>query len=219
MIDKNCPAAADALRGIKDGDVVMISGFGDPGMPFALVAALADLAPRELTVIANNAGTGHAGIAALLERGMVRKMVCAYPRRLGSVVFEALYASRAVELELVPQGTLSERIRAGKAGIAGFYTPTAAGTLLGAGKELREIDGRPCVLEHPLKADFALIRAHKADRWGNLVYSAAQRNFGPVMAGAARCTVAEVDHTVPLGALSPEAIVTPGIYVDRVVTA
>lgn len=217
MINKFSENAVAALRGIEDGATIMISGFGDPGTPFALVNALIELAPRELTLIANNAGTGYEGIAALMHRGLVRKIICTYPRRTGSVVFEELYRDGRIELELVPQGTLSERIRAAKAGICGFYTPTTFGTVLGQNKETREISGRACVLELPLKADYSLIRAYRADRHGNLIYNAAQRNFGPVMAGAGRRTIAEVDTVVELGELDPEAIVTPGIYVDKVV--
>ncbi|PCE30726.1 3-oxoacid CoA-transferase subunit A [Burkholderia ubonensis] len=218
MINKFVSRAVDALADVTDGAVILVSGFGDPGMPFGLVEALVELGPRNLTIVSNNAGRALEGVAMLLKRGQVSKMICAYPRRTGSFVFEERYARGEVELELVPQGTLSERIRAAKAGIAGFYTPTAVDTVLAAGKEVREINGQRCLLEYPLHADFALIRAHLADRWGNLVYQAAQRNFGPVMAGAARRTIAEVDRMVALGELDPEAVVTPGIYVDQVVT-
>jgi 3-oxoadipate CoA-transferase alpha subunit len=218
MINKFVSRAVDALTDVTDGAVILVSGFGDPGMPFGLVDALVELGPRYLTIVSNNAGRALEGVAMLLKRGQVRKMICAYPRRTGSFVFEECYARGEVELELVPQGTLSERIRAAKAGIAGFYTPTAVDTVLAAGKEVRELEGRRCLLEYPLHADFALVRAHLADRWGNLVYQAAQRNFGPVMAGAARRTIAEVDRMVELGELNPEAVVTPGIYVDQVVT-
>jgi 3-oxoadipate CoA-transferase alpha subunit len=186
-------------------------------MPFALVDALIERRPRDLTLVTNNTGTGHTGIAALLEAGLVRKVICCYPRREGSVVFERLYASGAVELELVPQGTLCERIRAAAAGLGGFYTPTAAGTALAQDKETRRIDGRDYVLELPIRADMALIRARLADRWGNLVYHETGRNMGPVMAGAAAITAVEVDGFVALGELDPERIVTPGIFVDRVV--
>lgn len=217
MINKISSSPIDALQGIKDGDTIIISGFGDPGTPFLLLDTLLEIAPKELTLVANNAGTRFEGIAALLQKRMVKKLICTYPRRTGSVVFESLYKSREVELELVPQGTLSERIRSAKAGICGFYTPTTHGTALSAGKETREIGGRHCVLEEPIHADFSLIRAHCADRYGNLTYLAAQRSFGPIMAGAARRTVAEVDRLVAPGQLDPEVIVTPGIFVDRVV--
>jgi 3-oxoadipate CoA-transferase alpha subunit len=217
LINKLVNSAAEALRDVHDGSTVVISGFGDPGTPFALIEALLERAPRELTLVANNAGTGHEGIAALLEKRLVRKIICTYPRRTGSVVFEELYRKGEIELELVPQGTLSERLRSAKAGICGFYTPCTHGTVLAQGKEVRDIGGRQCVLEHPLAADFAFVRAHRADRYGNLVYQAAQRNFGPIMAGSARCTVAEVDHIAAPGEIDPEAVVTPGIFVDRVV--
>lgn len=219
MFSKVFPSAVEALEDVEDGNTIMISGFGDPGMPFGLVEALVDIGPKELTLIANNAGAGYEGIAALMNKGLVRKIVCAYPRRVGSVVFEEIYQRGSIELELVPQGTLSERIRAGKAGLGGFYTPTGYGTPIAEGKEIREFSGRQCVLEMPLTADFSLIRAHKADPFGNLIYQASQRNYGPVMAGAARRTVVEVDRVVELGDLSPEVVVTPGIFVDRVVLA
>lgn len=219
MINKHVLRAIDALAEVKDGAVILVSGFGDPGMPFTLIAALCETRARELTIVSNNAGRGVEGVALLLQRGQVRKMICAYPRRVGSTVFEELYARGEVELELVPQGTLCERIRAAKAGIAGFYTPTGVDTELEAGRETKEIGGRRCLLEYPIVADIALVRAHVSDRWGNLVYQAAQRNFGPVMAGAARRTIAEVDRTVELGELDPESVVTPGIYIDHVVTA
>lgn len=219
MFSKVFPAAIEAMKGVEDGNTIMISGFGDPGVPFGLVEALVDIGPKELTLIANNAGVGYEGIAALINKGLVRKIVCAYPRRIGSVVFEESYRRGSIELELVPQGTLSEKIRAGKAGLGGFYTPTGYGTPLAEGKETREFNGRQCVLEMPLTADFSLIRAYKADPFGNLIYQASQRNYGPIMAGAARHTVAEVDEVVGLGDLNPEVVVTPGIFVDRVVLA
>lgn len=211
--------AIEALKDVADTNTIMISGFGDPGMPAGLVEALLELAPRELTLIANNAGRGYTGIAALLKKGLVRKIICTYPRREGSVVFEGMFRRGEIELELVPQGTLSERIRAGKAGLGGFYTPTGFGTPLAEGKETREFNGKPCVLEFPITADFSLIRAHQSDPFGNLTYQASQRNYGPVMAGAARRTVVEVDRVVNLGELNPDIVVTPGIFVDRVVQA
>jgi 3-oxoadipate CoA-transferase alpha subunit len=218
VIDKRVDSLADAVAGIRDGAVVLCGGFGASGQPDHLFHALLEQGARDLVIVSNNAGTGHTGLAALLEAGRVRKVVCSYPRSAGSVVFEKLWAEGKLELELVPQGTLSERMRAAGAGLAGFYTPAGAGTKLADGKEQREIDGRLYVFEKPLKGDVALIRAERADRWGNLVYRKAGRNFNPVMAMAAALTVAEVKETVELGALDPEAIVTPGIFVDRVVT-
>jgi 3-oxoadipate CoA-transferase alpha subunit len=219
VFSKVVKSADEALKDVEDGNTIMISGFGDPGMPFDLVDALFDIGPRELTLVANNAGAGYEGIAALIDKGLVSKIICAYPRRVGSVVFEEMYQRGSIELELVPQGTLSERIRAGKAGLGGFYTPTAYGTPLAEGKEVRKFNERQYVLELPLSADFSLIRACMADPFGNLTYQASQRNYGPVMAGAARHTIAEVDKVVGLGDLNPEVVVTPGIFVDRVVQA
>jgi 3-oxoadipate CoA-transferase alpha subunit len=218
VIDKRVKSLADAVAGIRDGAVVLCGGFGASGQPDHLFHALLEQGAKDLVIVSNNAGTGHAGLAALLEAGRVRKVVCSYPRSAGSVVFEKLWAAGELELELVPQGTLSERMRAAGAGLGGFYTPTGAGTKLADGKEQREIGGRLHVFETPLRGDVALIRAERADRWGNLVYRKAGRNFNPVMAMAAELTVAEVRETVELGALDPEAIVTPGIFVDRVVT-
>jgi 3-oxoadipate CoA-transferase, alpha subunit len=208
----------DALRLVHDGATVMIGGFGNAGMPLALIDALIAQGARELTVVSNNAGNGDAGLAALLAAGRVRKILCSFPRQPDSHVFDRLYRSGAIELELVPQGNLAERIRAGGAGIGAFYTPTGHGTRLAVGKETRMIDGRAYVLEHAIRADFALIKAWKADRWGNLVYRKAARNFNPVIATAARCTIAEVGEIVELGGLDPETIVTPGIFVHHVVT-
>lgn len=217
MIDKRVKTLAEAVAGIRDGAVVLCGGFGASGQPDHLFHALIEQGAKDLVVVSNNAGTGHAGLAALLEAGRVRKVICSYPRSAGSVVFEAMWAKGKIELELVPQGTLSERMRAAGAGLGGFYTPAGAGTKLAEGKEQREIGGRLYVLEKPLRGDVALIRAERADRWGNLVYRKAGRNFNPVMAMAADLTVAEVKETVELGGLDPEAIVTPGIFVDRVV--
>lgn len=212
-------SAADAVRDIPDGSTVMISGFGTAGLPANLIDALVDHGARELTIVSNNAGNGDSGIAALLAAGQVRKIVCSFPRQVDSYVFDALYRSGDVELELVPQGNLAERIRAAGAGIPAFYTPTGFGTMLGDGKESRSFAGRGCVLEHALPADVALVAAKAADRLGNLVYNKTARNFGPIMAAAASLTIAEVGTVLDAGELDPEAIVTPGIYVDRLVLA
>ena len=208
-----------AVRGITDGSTVLIGGFGRAGLPFALIDALRRSGATDLTVVNNNAGNGTTGLAGLLAAGAVRKIICSFPRQSDSFVFDDLYRSGRIELEVVPQGNLAERIRAGGAGIGGFYTPTGVGTLLAEGKETRTIDGREYVLEYPIKADVALIRAHRADRLGNLVYRKTGRNFGPIMATAADLTIAEVSEVVPAGAIDPEAVVTPGIFVDRVVVA
>jgi 3-oxoadipate CoA-transferase alpha subunit len=197
----------------------MIGGFGVAGLPAALVDAVIEQGARDLTIVSNNAGTGDTGLAALLRTKRVRKIICSYPRQTDSYVFDALYRAGEIELEVVPQGNLVERIRAAGAGIGAFYTPTAAGTMLGDGKESRTFDGREFILEHPIHADVALIKAFKGDRWGNLVYRKTARNFGPVMATAARCAVAQVEEVVELGTLDPESIVTPGIFVARVVAA
>ncbi len=217
MIDKIVTEAAEAVADIFDGATVMIGGFGTSGIPSELIDALIAQGARELTVVNNNAGNGDIGIAALLKARRVRRIICSFPRQVDSHVFDALYRADEIELELVPQGNLAERIRAAGAGIGAFFTPTAYGTLLAEGKETREIDGRHYVLEYPIHADFALIKADRGDRWGNLVYRKAARNFGPIMAAAARCTIAQVREEVPLGALDPETIVTPGIFVQRVV--
>lgn len=219
MIDKIFADPGQAVAGIPDGATVMIGGFGNAGMPSALIDALIDQGARELTIVNNNAGNGDTGLAALLAAGRVRKIICSFPRQADSHVFDGLYRAGKIELELTPQGNLAERIRAAGAGIGGFFTPTGAGTLLAEGKETREINGRTYVLESPIHADYALIKALKGDRWGNLVYRKAARNFGPVMAMAAKCTVAQVDEVVALGELDPESIVTPGIFVQRVVQA
>ena len=217
MIDKIQSSCAQAVAGVRDGDTVMTSGFGGAGLPSALIEALIEQGARDLVIVNNNAGNGETGLAALMKAGRVRKIICSFPRQADSHVFDGLYRSGKIELELVPQGNLAERIRAAGAGIAGFFTPTGYGTDLAKGKETRRIDGRDYVLETPIHGDFALIKAYRGDRWGNLVFRKAARNFGPVMAMAARCTVAQVDEVVPLGALDPEHIVTPGIFVHRVV--
>lgn len=217
MIDKFVRNVADALHGIYDGATVLIGGFGAVGQPNDLIEGLIEKGVRNLTVVANNAGFGRIGLARLLEERRVRRIICSFPRIAGSTIFETLYQAGDLELELVPQGTLAERLRAGGAGIPAFYTPTSVDTLLAANKEQRNIGGRDCVLEHALTADVALIEAWKGDRWGNLVYRASGRNFNPVMATAAKLTIAQVSHTAELGELSPEEIVTPGIYVDRVI--
>jgi 3-oxoadipate CoA-transferase, alpha subunit len=219
VIDKRCAGLAAAVADIPSGATLMVSGFGESGVPEALLEQLAAQGSDELTVIANNAGSYEHGLAALLRLGRVRRIICSYPRSTGSVWFERRYRAGEVELEVVAQGTLTERIRAGGAGIPAFYTSTAVGTELAAGKELREFEARECVLEHALTADFALIKARAADRWGNLVYHAAARNYAPTMAMAAKVTIAQVDEIVPVGALDPEHIVTPGIFVQRVVAA
>jgi 3-oxoadipate CoA-transferase, alpha subunit len=214
-----CPDPDTAVRGISDGSNVLIGGFGRAGLPFALIDALRRSGARDLTVVNNNAGNGTTGLAALLAAGRVRKIICSFPRQSDSFVFDELYRTGKIELEVVPQGNLAERIRAGGAGIGGFYTPTGVGTLLAEGKEQRTIDGRRYMLEYPIKADVALIRAHRADRLGNLVYRKTGRNFGPIMATAAALTIAEVSEVVPIGGIDPEAVITPGIFVDRVVVA
>jgi 3-oxoadipate CoA-transferase alpha subunit len=214
-----CSSVEEAVAGIEDGSTVLIGGFGMAGMPVALIDALIAQGATDLTVVSNNAGNGDTGLAALLAQGRVRKMVCSFPRQSDSWVFDGLYREGRIELELVPQGNLAERMRAAGAGIGAFFSPTGVGTPLAEGKETREIDGRTYVLEHPIKGDVALIGAHRADRMGNLVYRRTARNFGPVMATAARTTIAQVREVVAVGDLDPEAVVTPGIYVDRVVVA
>jgi len=217
MIDKIVSSAAAAVADIPDGATVMIGGFGTAGMPSELIDALIARGPRDLTIVNNNAGNGDMGLAALLKARLVRKIICSFPRQTDSHVFDALYRAGDIELELVPQGNLAERIRAAGAGIGAFFTPTGFGTLLAEGKETRVIDGRNYVLEYPIRADFALIKALRGDRWGNLVYRKTARNFGPIMASAAACTIAQVREIVNLGDLDPEAVVTPGIFVRRVV--
>ena len=217
MIDKQVGSVADAVAGTADGATVMIGGFGGAGQPNELIDALIAQGARELVIVNNNAGNGETGLAALLKAGRVRKIICSFPRQADSQVFDGLYRAGQLELELVPQGNLAERIRAAGAGIGGFFTPTGYGTELAKGKETREIDGRMYVLEAPIHADLALIKAERGDRWGNLTYRKTARNFGPIMAMAAKLTVASVHEFVELGALDPEAIVTPGIFVQRVV--
>ena len=217
MIDKRVRSVAEAVAGVADGSVVLVGGFGSVGQPNALIEGLIEQGARDLVVVVNNAGTGRAGLARLLALRRVRRIVCSYPRSSGSVVFEEEYRAGRLELELVPQGTLAERMRAAGAGIPAFYTPTAAGTLLAEGKRTEVFDGRTCVLEHALHGDVALIEAWEADRWGNLTYRASGQNFNPVMATAARLTVAQAHHMVELGDIGPNAVVTPGLFVDRVV--
>jgi 3-oxoadipate CoA-transferase alpha subunit len=217
MIDKTVPSLSAAVADVHDGATVMIGGFGTAGMPSELIDALIAQGARDLTIVNNNAGNGEVGLAALLKARRVRKIICSFPRQTDSYVFDALFHAGEIELELVPQGNLAERIRAAGAGIGAFFTPTAYGTPLAEGKETRLIDGRGYVLEYPIAADFALIKADKGDRWGNLVYRKTARNFGPIMASAAKCAIAQVREIVQLGALDPEVIVTPGIFVQRVV--
>ncbi|MEU7384316.1 MULTISPECIES: 3-oxoacid CoA-transferase subunit A [unclassified Streptomyces] len=213
-------ATADgAVAGIEDGSTVLVGGFGLAGMPFDLIDALIRQGAGDLTVVSNNAGNGDVGLAALLKAGRVRKVICSFPRQSDSYVFDDLYRAGRVELEVVPQGTLAERMRAAGAGIGAFYSPVGVGTPLAQGKETREIDGRVHVLEHPIKGDAALIAAHRADSMGNLVYRKTARNFGPVMATAAGTVIAQVTEIVPVGEIDPETVVTPGIYVDRLVRA
>jgi 3-oxoadipate CoA-transferase alpha subunit len=219
VIDKRVESFAAALEGLKDGDTVLCGGFGSVGEPFALIEAVIAQGRRELTVVCNNAGSGLVGVAALLKAGCARRLICSYPRSTDPQVIDALYAERKIEIEIVPQGTLSERMRAAGAGLGGFFTRVGAETKLAAGKETRMIEGALHVFERPLPGDFALIKAHRADRWGNLLYRKAARNFNPVMAMAGKVTVAQVDELAELGALDAEAVVTPGIFVDRVVAA
>jgi 3-oxoadipate CoA-transferase, alpha subunit len=217
MVDKVAASVAQALDGIADGATVLIGGFGTAGIPSELIDGLIEQGARDLTVVNNNAGNGDTGLAALLAAGRVRKIVCSFPRQADSHVFDGLYRSGRIELELVPQGNLAERIRAAGAGIGAFFTPTGYGTELAKGKETREIGGTHYVLEYPIHGDVALVKAERADRWGNLTYRKAARNFGPVMAMAAKRTVASVHEIVELGELDPEAIVTPGIFVKHIV--
>ena len=217
MIDKHFPSPGAALADVPDGATVMIGGFGTAGLPHELTDALIAQGARDLTLINNNAGNGDGGLAALIAAGRVRKIICSFPRQADSHHFDRAYRAGTIELELVPQGNLAERIRAAGAGIGGFFTPTGYGTELARGKEVREIDGRMQVFQTPLHADFALIRAERGDRWGNLSYRMTARNFGPVMAMAAKLTVASVHEVVALGAMDPEAVVTPGIFVQRIV--
>lgn len=217
MIDKIAPSIADAMSGIQDGATVLIGGFGTAGIPLELIDGLIEQGARDLTVVNNNAGNGETGLAALLKAGRVRKIICSFPRQVDSQIFDGLYRSGKLELELVPQGNLAERIRAAGAGIGAFFCPTGYGTELAKGRETREIDGKHYVLEYPIYGDVALVKAETGDRWGNLNYRMAARNFGPVMAMASKRTIATVHEIVELGALDPESIVTPGVFVKHVV--
>lgn len=217
MINKIAPSIEAALGQIKDGSTVLIGGFGTAGIPNELIDGLIANGAKELTIVNNNAGNGDTGIAALLKAGQVKKIICSFPRQADSYVFDGLYRQGKLELELVPQGTLAERIRAGGAGIGGFFTPTAVGTELAKGKETREINGRTYVLEAPIWGDIALVKAERGDRWGNLTYRMTARNFGPIMATAAKKTIATVFEVAELGQIDPESVVTPGIYVQQIV--
>ncbi|MBO0711587.1 MAG: 3-oxoacid CoA-transferase subunit A [Acetobacteraceae bacterium] len=216
MINKIVRSMADAMAGIRDGSTVLIGGFGAVGQPNQLIEGLIEQGAKDLTVALNNAGVGRVGVARLMDLGRVRKVICSFPRSSDPVVFEALYKAGKIELELTPQGTLAERIRAAGAGVPAFFTATAVGTRLGMGKETREFGGRTYVMEHALESDVALVEAWQADRWGNLTYRESGRNFNPIMAMAAKLTIVQTQHVVELGALDPEQIVTPGIFVDRV---
>ena len=217
MIDKIARSVADAMSGIQDGSTVLIGGFGTAGIPLELIEGLIEQGAKDLTVVNNNAGNGETGLAALLKAGRVRKIICSFPRQVDSQIFDGLYRSGKLELELVPQGNLAERIRAAGAGIGAFFCPTGYGTELAKGRETREIDGKHYVLEYPIYGDVALVKAETGDRWGNLNYRMAARNFGPVMAMASKKTIATVHEIVELGALDPESIVTPGVFVKHVV--
>jgi 3-oxoadipate CoA-transferase alpha subunit len=217
MINKMVATPAAALSDIRDGATVMIGGFGTAGQPNELIDALIETGAKDLVIVNNNAGNGDTGLAALLAKKRVRKIICSFPRQADSHHFDALYRAGELELELVPQGNLAERIRAAGAGIGGFFTPTGYGTLLAEGKETREIDGKMYVLESPIHADFALIKAEKGDRWGNLTYRMTARNFGPIMATAAKVTIATVHEIAELGSIDPETVITPGLFVQRVV--
>ena len=217
MIDKRVASCAAAVADIKDGDTVMIGGFGEAGSPIELIHALIDHGAKNLTVVNNNTGSGRVGLAALIENGQVAKMICSYPRTANSLVFPELYRSGNIELELVPQGTLAERIRAGGAGIPAFFTPTSVGTPLAEGKESRRFDGEEYVMEYAIKADFALIKAKQADRYGNLTFNKTARNFAPIMAMAATNTLVQTNEFVALGDIDPENVITPGIFVNRII--
>ena len=217
MLDKRVATLADAVAGVPDGGTVLIGGFGSSGVPVELTHALLEQGARDLTVVTNNAGSGDTDVAALLRERRVRRIICSYPRSKGSIWFEELYRLGDIELELVPQGTLSERMRAAAAGLGGFFTPTGADSTLAHGKEVRIIEGRRHVFEAPLSGDLALVKGDRADRWGNVTYHSAARNFGPTMAMAAALTVVQVRRLVELGDLDPECVVTPGVFVDRVV--
>jgi len=217
MIDKTSASIFEAIKQIEDGATVMIGGFGTAGQPAQLIDALIEHGAKELTVVNNNAGNGDLGLAALLKAGQVKKIICSFPRQSDSYEFDKLYYAKKIELELVPQGNLAARIQAAGAGLGGIYTPTGFGTLLAEGKESKVINSKGYVLEYPIYADFALIKAFKGDRWGNLTYRMSARNFGPIMATAAKCTIAQVNEVVPLGDLDPEYVITPGIFVKHVV--
>ncbi len=217
MLNKVTESAIDAMNHINDGATILIGGFGLAGQPAELIDALIERNAKDLTIVSNNAGNGETGLALLLKSGCVRKIICSFPRQHDSYIFDDLYRSGKIELEVVPQGTLAARMQAGGSGLGAIYTPTAYGTLLAEGKETRTIDGVNYVLEYPIKADFALIKAFKGDRWGNLTYRKAARNFGPIMAAASKHTIAQVSEVVELGALDPEHIITPGIFVHEVV--
>ena len=217
MIDKTSASIHEAIKQIKDGSTVMIGGFGTAGQPAQLIDALIEHGAKELTVVNNNAGNGDVGLAALLKAGQVKKIICSFPRQSDSYEFDKLYYAKKIELELVPQGNLAARIQAAGAGLGAIYTPTGFGTLLAEGKESKVINGKGYVLEYPIHADFALIKAFKGDRWGNLTYRMSARNFGPIMATAAKCTIAQVNEVVPLGDIDPEHVITPGIFVKHVV--
>jgi 3-oxoadipate CoA-transferase alpha subunit len=217
MINKLFESAAAAVADIEDGATILVGGFGSAGSPVELLHALLDQGARRLTVVSNNTGAGHVGLAALIEQGRVAKMIASFPRTANSTAFQERYAMREIDLELVPQGTLAERIRAGGAGIPAFYTPTSVGTVLAAGKESRSFDGREHVLEFAIKADYALIKAANADRYGNLQYNKTARNFAPIMATAARVTIVQTRSYSQVGSIDPECVVTPGLFVDRIV--
>lgn len=217
MIDKQVESVAEAVADVHDGATVLIGGFGAAGSPIELIHALIDLGVKDLTVGSNNTGSGQVGLAALIRNGQVSKMICSFPRTANSTVFPELYRAGRIDLELVPQGTLAERIRAGGAGIPAFYTPSSVGTVLAEGKETRRFDGQDYVMEYGLRADFALVKAKRADRYGNLVYNKTARNFGPIMCTAAETAIVQVEEVVPAGGIDPECVVTPGIFVDRVV--
>lgn len=216
MINKFVNSMAEAMEGIRDGSTVLIGGFGAVGQPNQLIDGLIEQGAKDLTAVANNAGTGHVGLARLMELGRVRKIICSFPRSAGSVVFEQLYREGKIELEIVPQGTMAERMRAAGAGIPAFFTATSVGTQLARGKEQREFNGRTYVMEQAIEADVALVEAWEADRWGNLTYRSSGRNFNPVMAMAAKLTIVQTQHVLELGELDPEKVVTPGIFVNRV---
>lgn len=217
MIDKTSASISEAIKQITDGSTVMIGGFGTAGQPAELIDALIEHGAKELTVVNNNAGNGDHGLAALLKAGQVKKIICSFPRQSDSYEFDKLYYAKKIELELVPQGNLAARIQAAGAGLGAIYTPTGYGTLLAEGKESKVINGKGYVLEYPIYADFALIKANQGDRWGNLTYRMSARNFGPIMATAAKCTIAQVNEVVPLGDIDPEHVITPGIFVKHVV--